>query len=466
MKKNQPSLIEASLILGFIIASISIGVIVLKITPSIAILFAIAVTMIYALAKKIPFERINEGFVNEVKPGIIPIFIFLLVGALIAIWIQAGIIPTLMVYGFKLISVKWFVPSIFIVCAIVGSAVGSAFTVMSTIGIAFFGIGITLGIHPPLIVGAIASGSIFGDKMSPLSESTNLAAAIAEVDLFKHIQHMMWSTIPAFMVSLLLFAVLGVQNEQVELVEIAKVTAVLEANFSISLWAFLPILIMFLCAWKKIPAILTIIINVGVGILFILVQTPDTSFLEIANHIESGFISQTGNEQIDFLLSRGGLMSMMPTVALIILTLSLGGLLMETKLIETVMNLVATKLKSNAGIIIASLLTAIGVNFFIGEQFLSVILPGNAFKEVYKKNKINLLVLSRSLEDGGTVINYLIPWGVAGSFVAGTFGIPTLAFLPFVFFSLLSPVFSVLSALTGIGIGKASTSEEQRFFGQ
>ncbi|NLM65841.1 MAG: Na+/H+ antiporter NhaC [Enterococcus sp.] len=454
MKKNQPSMIEASFVLGFIIASISIGVIVLKVTPSIAILFAIAVTMIYALVKKIPFERMNEGFVNGVKSGIIPIFIFLLVGALIAVWIQAGIIPTLMVYGFKLISVKWFIPSIFIVCAIVGSAVGSAFTVMSTIGIAFFGIGMTLGIHPPLIVGAIASGSIFGDKMSPLSESTNLAAAIAEVDLFKHIQHMMWSTIPAFFVSLVLFAVLGVQNQKIELVEIAKVTEVLEANFEISLWALLPILVMFLCAWKKIPAILTIIINVGIGILFILVQTPDTSLLEIANHIESGFISHTGNEQIDLLLSRGGIMSMMPTVSLIILTLSLGGLLMETQLIETVMNAVATKLKSTAGIVIASLMTAIGVNFFIGEQFLSVILPGNAFKDVYKKNNINRLVLSRSLEDGGTVINYLIPWGVAGSFVAGTFGIPTLTFLPFVFFSLLSPVFSAISALTGIGIGK------------
>lgn len=127
---------------------------------------------------------------------------------------------------------------------------------------------------------------------------------------------------------------------------------------------------------------------------------------------------------------------------------------METQLIETVMNAVATKLKSTAGIVIASLMTAIGVNFFIGEQFLSVILPGNAFKDVYKKNNINRLVLSRSLEDGGTVINYLIPWGVAGSFVAGTFGIPTLTFLPFVFFSLLSPVFSAISALTGIGIGK------------
>lgn len=188
-KKNQPSILEASLVLTFIIASIALSVIVLKVTPNIAILFSIALVLLYVVIKRIPFDRVNEGIVNGIKPGIIPIFIFLLVGALISVWIQAGIIPTLMVYGFKMISVKWFVPSIFIVCAIVGSSVGSAFTVMSTIGIAFFGIGTTLGIHPPLIVGAIASGAIFGDKMSPLSESTNLAAAIAEVDLFKHIRN-------------------------------------------------------------------------------------------------------------------------------------------------------------------------------------------------------------------------------------------------------------------------------------
>ncbi|MHC5269579.1 Na+/H+ antiporter NhaC [Enterococcus sp. LJL98] len=464
-KKNQPSFLEASLILTLIIASIAFGVIILQVTPNIAILFSIAVVMIYAVIKRIPFERVNEGIVNGIKPGIIPIFIFLLVGALISVWIQAGIIPTLMVYGFQMIGVKWFIPSVFIVCAIVGSAVGSAFTVMSTIGIAFFGIGTTLGIHPPLIVGAIASGSIFGDKMSPLSESTNLAAAIAEVDLFKHIKNMMWSTIPAFFVSLILFAIFGVSKKTTELAEINQVIQVLETNFSITLWALLPILVMFLCAWRKIPAILTILINIGLGILFIIVQTPETPLTQIAQFIESGFVSETGNHQIDLLLSRGGIASMMPTVSLIILTLSLGGLLMETQLISTVMTVVANKLKATSGIIIASLLTSIGVNFFIGEQFLSVILPGNAFKEVYKENKIDLVVLSRSLEDGGTVINYLIPWGIAGSFVAGTFGIPTLTYLPFVFFSLLSPVFSMLSALTGIGVSYTDMVPTKKFFG-
>ena len=464
-KKNQPSILEASLVLTFIIASIALSVIVLKVTPNIAILFSIALVLLYVVIKRIPFDRVNEGIVNGIKPGIIPIFIFLLVGALISVWIQAGIIPTLMVYGFKMISVKWFVPSIFIVCAIVGSAVGSAFTVMSTIGIAFFGIGTTLGIHPPLIVGAIASGAIFGDKMSPLSESTNLAAAIAEVDLFKHIRNMMWSTIPAFIVSLLLFSVLGISERTVDLAEIELVVQVLESHFTISLWALLPIVMMFACAWRRIPAILTLLLNIGIGIIFILVQTPETPIIQIASFIESGFVSDTGNRAIDLLLSRGGIASMMPTVSLILLTLSLGGLLMETNLIGAVMNVVAHQLKRTSGVIIASLLTSIGVNLFIGEQFLSVILPGNAFKQVYKENHIDLVVLSRSLEDGGTVMNYLIPWGIAGSFVAGTFGIPTITYLPFVFFSLLSPIFSMLSAITGIGVSYTDGTPSKKFFG-
>ncbi|SFH63952.1 Na+/H+ antiporter NhaC [Pisciglobus halotolerans] len=454
-QKNQPSITEATIVLSITVFSIALGVVVLQLSPPIAILFAIAVIMIYAAIKKIPFEQLHEGIINGIKPGIIPIFIFILVGALIAIWIQAGIIPTLMVYGFKIISVKWFVPSVFIACAIVGSAVGSAFTVMSTIGIAFFGIGITLGIHPPLIVGAIASGAVFGDKMSPLSESTNLAAAIAEVDLFKHIQHLLWSTIPAFLVSLVLFSILGMTSQSMQLVEISEVVQVLENNFSISLFALVPLFLMFVCAWKKIPAIMTILINIGVAILFILFQNQNTSVSDIATALESGYVSTTGHQQIDLLLSRGGIESMMPTVSLIILTLSLGGLLMETGLITTVMSLLSKKIRSISGVVTATLLTSIGVNLFIGEQFLSVILPGNAFKKIYKDNGVDLTVLSRTLEDGGTVINYLVPWGIAGSFVASTFDVPTLAYLPFAFFSLLSPLFSLLSAWTGWGISMA-----------
>ncbi len=445
-------LLEASFVLILIISSISIGVIGLNLSPNITILFAISVSIFYVLIKKMPMEIINEGIVSGLKPGIIPIFIFLLVGALIAVWIQAGIIPTLMVVGFKLINVKWFVPSVFLVCAIVGSAVGSAFTVMSTIGIAFFGIGSTIGLNPALVVGAIVSGSVFGDKMSPLSESTNLASAIAGSDLFKHIKHMMWSTVPAFVVSLVLFAVLGMNDVNADLSDIDTVIKVLESNFSISIWSVIPIILMLVCAWKKIPAIITILINVIVGILMIMVQSPKISVSSIAVMVEKGFVSETGNQEIDLLLSRGGIDSMMPTVSLIILTLSLGGILMEVGLITTVIEALVKKLNATWQLIIITLLSSIGVNIFIGEQFLSVILPGNAFKEAYKEKNLDPVVLSRTLEDGGTVINYLIPWGIAGSFVASTFGVPTMTYLPFVFFSILSPLFSIISAVTGIGV--------------
>lgn len=453
-KKGKPSFKEAVFVLLVIVASIAIGVVGLKLSPNITILAAIGMIMLYAVVKRYPTEWLHEGIINGIKPGIIPIFIFILVGALIAVWIQAGIIPTLMVIGFKLISVKWFVPSVFVVCAIVGSAVGSAFTVMSTIGIAFFGIGMTLGINPALVVGSIVSGAVFGDKMSPLSESTNLAAAIVDADLFKHIKHMMWSTVPAFVVSFFLFMVLGHTNRETSLTAIREVTDILEANFTISFWSLIPLFLMLLCAWKKVPAILTILLNIAVAVGMIFIQNPQTSLSSLATVIESGFVATTGNQQIDSLLSRGGIESMMPTVSLIILTLSLGGLLIEFGLISTVMDVVSKKMTNTPKLIFTTLMTSIGVNLFIGEQFLSVILPGNAFKETYQKAGFDPTVLGRTLEDGGTVINYLVPWGIAGSFVASTFGIPTLTYLPFVFFSLLSPVFSMVSAFTGSGIEK------------
>ncbi|EOA7268407.1 Na+/H+ antiporter NhaC [Enterococcus hirae] len=453
-KKGKPSFKEAVFVLLVIVASIAIGVVGLKLSPNITILAAIGMIMLYAVVKRYPTEWLHEGIINGIKPGIIPIFIFILVGALIAVWIQAGIIPTLMVIGFKLISVKWFVPSVFVVCAIVGSAVGSAFTVMSTIGIAFFGIGTTLGINPALVVGSIVSGAVFGDKMSPLSESTNLAAAIVDADLFKHIKHMMWSTVPAFVVSFFLFMVLGHTNRETSLTAIREVTDILEANFTISFWSLIPLFLMLLCAWKKVPAILTILLNIAVAVGMIFIQNPQTSLSGLATVIESRFVATTGNQQIDSLLSRGGIESMMPTVSLIILTLSLGGLLIEFGLISTVMDVVSKKMTNTPKLIFTTLMTSIGVNLFIGEQFLSVILPGNAFKETYQKAGFDPTVLGRTLEDGGTVINYLVPWGIAGSFVASTFGIPTLTYLPFVFFSLLSPVFSMVSAFTGLGIEK------------
>lgn len=223
---------------------------------------------------------------------------------------------------------------------------------MSTIGIAFFGIGTTLGLNPALVVGAIVSGAVFGDKMSPLSESTNLAAAIVDADLFKHIKHMMWSTVPAFVVSFFLFMILGHTSKAASLSSIREVTDVLEANFTISIWSLIPLFLMLLCAWKKVPAILTILLNIAVAVGMIFIQNPQTSLTKLAGVIESGFVSNTGNQQIDSLLSRGGIESMMPTVSLIILTLSLGGLLIEFGLISTVMERVSRKMTNTPNLIL------------------------------------------------------------------------------------------------------------------
>ncbi len=220
MLKKDSSFVEASLVLLVIFATLPYFVIFVRMSALIAILIVLVVLTGYVYWKDRSSDAIHKGMVEGVRPGIIPIVIFILVGALIAVWIQAEIITTLMVYGFQTLRIEWFVPSIFIVCAVIGSAVGSAFTVMSTIGIALFGVGVTLGLSPALVVGAIVSGAVFGDKMSSLSESTNLAAAVVEVDLFLHIKHLLWSTVPAFFISLILFIFLGHTNASASLTTI------------------------------------------------------------------------------------------------------------------------------------------------------------------------------------------------------------------------------------------------------
>lgn len=452
--KKEVSLKEASCVLLSLFCLLAVGVIYFQLNPPILILLAISLLFLWAAWKKIPLKVLHQGLEEGVKAGIIPILIFLLVGILIALWIKGGIIPTLMVYGFQTIKVAWFVPAVFFVCALIGSAVGSAFTVMSTIGVAFFGMGVTLGLPQPLIVGAIVSGAVFGDKMSPLSESTNLAAAIVEADLFEHIKNLMYSTIPAFILSGILFFILGRTDETANLTEIQRVSHLLQESFVVNPWQLVPIILMLGCAWKKIPALATLFINCGATILLMKLQGVTFSLKELFEIMENGFVSKIGDPVLDPLLSRGGMNSMLATTALIILTLALGGILLELGLIQKVMGAVGEKLHSTFALITATLLSGIGVNLFVGEQFLSVILPGKAFLPLYQKRGLAPVTLGRTLEDGGTVINYLVPWGVAGSFVAHTFGVPTLAYLPFTFFSLLSPLFSLISGATGIGIKK------------
>lgn len=453
-EKNAPKvgMIEGIVILLAMLLIMGFSVIKLAIAPEIPILLVIFLLICWAKIRRFSWDAVNEGIIDGIKTGIIPIFIFILIGILISTWIAAGVIPSLMVFGFHLISAEWFLPSVFLVCTIVGTAIGSAFTVVSTVGIAFMGMGITMGMNPAMVAGAIISGAIFGDKTSPLSDSTNLASAVVDADLFAHIRNLMWSTIPAWVTTMVVFLIFGQSGKALSAKAIDQTVNVLNQHFGISGWSFLPIALMFICAWKKIPAIFTLFINIAVATGMLFFSAPHTKITDLVNIMTNGFISHTGNKAVDALLSRGGITSMMATVSLIVCALALGGLLMRFGIIDSVIGPLSKKLKSTGSLILAVVLSGIGVNIFVGEQYLSVILPGNAFKSTFEKQKLAAVSLSRALEDGGTVINYLIPWGVAGVFAANTLKVSTLDYLPFAIFSLASPIFSILSGYTGIGI--------------
>lgn len=449
--KKKVSFSESLIILALLLIILGISVIKFGLSPEVPVLFTVLLLTFWAKIRGFSWQDIQDGIKEGISVAIIPIFIFILIGALIGLWIKAGIIPSIMVLGFKLINGSFFVPSVFVVCAIVGIAIGSGFTTISTVGIALFGIGASMNANPALVAGAIISGAVFGDKMSPLSDSTNLASAVAESELFAHIKNMMWSTIPAFIVSFILFWILGNSGEM-DLTKIEHTSNILQSNFTISWWAIVPIILMLICAWRKIPAIPTLFINITATVIMIFFQDPHYSITSLNDLIMNGFVAKTADKSVNALLTRGGISSMMATVALIISTLSLGGMLMKFNIVQSAMEPLVKHLRKPGRLISVTILSGICINLFVGEQYLSVILPGRAFKQAFDKIGLSPLALSRTLEDGGSVINYLIPWGVAGSFAASTLGVPVLTFLPFAFFSLLSPVFSILSGVTGIGL--------------
>lgn len=459
MRNSKVSLREAILVLVIALAIMGTGVIGLGLSPQVPVLLAITVTIFWAKITGFTWDEINAGIKDGIDKGIIPIVIFILIGAMISTWIAAGTIPTLMVIGFKAISAQWFLPTVFLVCSLVGAAVGSCFTVVSTVGIAFFGIGVTMSFNPALVAGAIISGGIFGDKCSPLSETNNLAAAVVDTDLFDHMKTILWSTVPAATISTIAFAVLGMGHNHADMNKINTTVAALNSDFHISIVALIPIVLVFICAAFKMAAIPTMLLNIFVSAAMMFVNNAGLTITKASTIITNGFIAKTSNNEVNLLLSRGGIVSMMPTVALIVLTLSLGGLLVHFGLISAIMSPLATHLNNSAKLITAALGACIGVNIFIGEQFLSIILPGRAFKKTFNNDGLASRALGRVLEDGGTVLNYLVPWGVGGVFIANTLGVPTIQYLPFVFFSLLCPIFSLLSGFTGVGLKKLESNQ-------
>jgi NhaC family Na+:H+ antiporter len=442
--KPKVSFAESLVILIALLAILGFLIIGQKLSPHIPILFVFMLLLLYGKWKGFTWDDIHSGIVAGITPGIIPIIIFLLIGVLVATWILAGTIPTIMVYGFKIISVKFFLPTVFVVCSLVGVTVGSSFTTISTMGIAFLGIGHILGFDNAMTAGAVISGAFLGNNISPLSDTTNLAAGIGNVNLFEHILNVMWTVIPAFVLSVIGYIFLGHQSGTADLKTVDAMISTLQHGFWISPVTLLPVVILFLFAWKKVPAIPTLLVGSSAAIILAFIHDHTLNLQKIANILMSGYVATTGDKSIDVLLSRGGIESMLGSAALIILALGLGGLLIKYEIVATLIDRIKGSVNNPAKLIGLTALSSIGVNLLVGEQYLSIILPGETFKPSFERLGIDKKYLTRTLADAGAAFNSLIPWGVSGTFIMGTLKVSALSYLPYTFFPLLCPIITVI----------------------
>lgn len=446
---HTPS-VKASVTLTLLIVTmISASIIFLSSAPHVPILLAILLLFGYGLWKKISYKELERGLVDGASAGMSAVFLFFFIGVLVSSWMMGGTIPTLIYAGLQIITPAYFYAIVFIVTALIGLSVGSSLTTVATIGVTFISMAHILELSLPLAAGAIVSGVFFGDKMSPLSDTTNLASSIVGVDLFEHIRNMGWTTIPAFFISLILFGVLSpdVAGGNFESIETYQ-SALLGTNL-IHWYTILPVAILIILTFFKVPAILTLAVSALSAILISYFHTF-TGLSDVLNILFSGYESSTGVEAVDELLSKGeGMEGMMFTISLVLLALSMGGMLFTLGIVQCLLAKIESLLRKVSSVIMASALTAIGINVLIGEQYLSILLTGQAFQSSYEKVGLANKNLSRVMEDAGTVINPLVPWSVAGIFITSVLDVPTLSYLPFAFFCLLSPVLTVLFGYLG-----------------
>lgn len=446
---HMPSLAEAIIVTFMIILIMSFNIIYLETVPHIPIISAILFLLIYGLVKKVPYSEMEKGITEGAKAGISATLLFFFIGILIAAWMLGGTIPTLIYVGFDIVTPRFFLAVVFIVTAIIGVSVGSSLTTVGTVGVAFIGIAATLDISLAMTAGAIVSGAFFGDKMSPLSDTTNMASSILKVDLFAHIKNMAWTTIPAAVITFILFAIISPNISTADFSEMRTFQAELLDTGLVSWYAgAIPIMILIILSIKKAPAILSLAVASMTAIVlsFFNGVKPLT---EIVGILFDGFTSETGVEQIDKLLSRGGIDGMFFTIGIVLLALSLGGLLFSLGIVPRLLMSIEAGLTKVRSVILASALTAIGINVLIGEQYLSILLTGEAYQGQYKKVGLANINLARVSEDAGTVVNPLVPWSVCGVFITSVLGVSTLAYLPFAFFCLLSPIMTIMYGFTG-----------------
>lgn len=410
---------------------------------------------------KIKYKTIEAQVIKSIGVAMQASIILLIVGALIGMWIISGIVPTMIYYGLLLINPTVFLPISCVVCSIVALATGSSWSTTGTVGIALIGIGTALEIPLGMVAGAIISGAYFGDKMSPLSDTTNLAPAMAGTDVFTHIRHMMYTSGPAIILAVIGFSILGFFYGQgaVNQENINTVLNVINSKFNIGLHLFLVPLAVLFMVYMRVPALPALLIGTLLGGVFALIFQPELVgslageakgikgiYESIAKTAYSGFVIETDNELINTLFNRGGMANMLSTVWLILMAMVFGGAMEGTGMLQKIANSILKLVRGTGSLIGATLGSCIFMNMTACDQYLAIVVPGRMYKSAYEEYGLKPKNLSRALEDSGTVTSVLVPWNSGGAYNAGTLGVATLTYLPFCFFNLLSPLVSAFLA--------------------
>lgn len=456
-EQQQPktaTLGHALFVILFLVVILAFSLIVLGSDPHIPLILATIVAgLVGVFILGYSWSDLEESIIATIGMAMQAVLILMVIGSIIGTWILSGTVPTMIYYGLQILSPGIFLVATTLICMIVSVSTGSSWTTAGTVGIALMGVGIGLGIPEGVVAGAIVSGAYFGDKMSPLSDTTNLAPAMAGTTLFEHIKSMMWTTIPAILIALVLFGVMGGRyaGQELNVAEINAMLAAMSENFNINLALLIPPIVVIAIVVMKIPALPGLMTGVLLGGVFaaIFQGAGLGEFIDAAHY---GFYLESGNEIVDELLSRGGLDGMMWTISLILIALSFGGVLEKTGMLHAIGSAILQFAHNSGSLIAATVLTCFAVNLLSGEQYISLVIPGRMYRDAYKEKGIHPKILSRALEGGGTVTSALIPWNTCGAFMWSTLGVHPFTYLPYAFFNLAMPVVEIIAGFLGWGV--------------
>jgi len=479
--KRDPTLLDAMIPMLFLIGLLTLAVYLFGEDASwgpnqIALTFSSLIAGVIGLKNGHSWEDMGKGVVKSISQAMGAIFILLAVGALIGTWVMSGTVTTMIYYGLELLSPKIFYPTVVIVSAIVAGSIGSSWTTVGTIGVGLIGIAHGMGMSLPITAGAIISGAYFGDKLSPLSDTTNLAPAVAGSNLYDHIKHMLWTTIPSLVIALIIYTVIGLSTSaEGNLIIKDQTMAAIEANFYVSWWLLTPVLVVLVLAMAKMKPFPTILLGALAGGILAVIFQPD-QVIQFVNRSDlskpmimiagvwkamyTGFTTSTGVETIDQLVNRGGMNSMLEVIWLILSALMFGGVMEETGMLKRMVQTLLRFVHNTGSLIATTVFTAIGTNIVASDQYMAIVLPGRMFKMEYERRNLAPENLSRTLEDSGTLTSPLVPWNTCGAFMAGTLGVSTIAYLPFTFFNLINPLIAIILGYTGISIKKIDPSKD------